>query len=228
MLPHHYSRHFYRISFSRLQNDRNVICQQFIAVEKHTFCFWRMYNDKMILCCPIAVLCYLFFINFSIYLTKNRKNRIFLKILCKKDNISYFCCNFAADITLLYNNWIFACGEVQFLIVNTLSLVFSKYFRNFVAIKYLSLMKYIKGEDRRQYVLFPACLDEYIEQDNPVRYIDAFVDSQDLEELGFNHTKREAPGNGGRPSYDPSDILKLLIYGYFNSIRSSRKFFTTA
>ena len=84
-------------------------------------------------------------------------------------------------------------------------------------------MKYIKGEDRRQYVLFPACLDEYIEQDNPVRYIDAFVDSQDLEELGFNHTKREAPGNGGRPSYDPSDILKLLIYGYFNSIRSSRK-----
>ena len=36
-------------------------------------------------------------------------------------------------------------------------------------------MKYIKGEDRRQYVLFPACLDEYIEQDNPVRYIDAFV-----------------------------------------------------
>ena len=84
-------------------------------------------------------------------------------------------------------------------------------------------MKYIKGEDRRQYVLFPACLDEYIEQDNPVRYIDAFVDSQDLEELGFNHTKREAPRNGGRPSYDPSDILKLLIYGYFNSIRSSRK-----
>ena len=42
-------------------------------------------------------------------------------------------------------------------------------------------MKYIKGEDRRQYVLFPACLDEYIEQDNPVRYIDAFVDSLDLE-----------------------------------------------
>ena len=49
-------------------------------------------------------------------------------------------------------------------------------------------MKYIKGEDRRQYVLFPACLDEYIEQDNPVRYNDAFVDSQNLEELGFNHT----------------------------------------
>lgn len=52
---------------------------------------------------------------------------------------------------------------------------------------------------------------------------DGSTDNQDLEELGFNHTKREAPGNGGRPSYDPSDILKLLIYGYFNSIRSSRK-----
>ena len=55
---------------------------------------------------------------------------------------------------------------------------------------------------------------------------DGSTDNQDLEELGFNHTKREAPGNGGRPSYDPSDILKLLIYGYFNSIRSSRKFTT--
>lgn len=76
-------------------------------------------------------------------------------------------------------------------------MVFSKYSRNFLSIKYLSLMKYNKGEDRRQYVLFPAYLDEYIEQDNPVRYIVAFVDSQDLEELGFNHTKREAPGNGG-------------------------------
>ena len=43
-----------------------------------------------------------------------------------------------------------------------------------------------------------------------------------LYDIGLNHTKREAPGNGGRPSYDPSDILKLLIYGYFNSIRSSR------
>ena len=52
------------------------------------------------------VLYYLFFINFSIYLTKNRKNRIFLQILCKKkDNISYFCCNFAADIKLLHNNF---------------------------------------------------------------------------------------------------------------------------
>ena len=84
-------------------------------------------------------------------------------------------------------------------------------------------MKYIKGEDRRQYAFLPACLDEYIEQDNPVRYIDAAVEKLDLEELGFTHTYRVTPGKGGRPPYDPSDMLKLLIYGCFNSIRSSRK-----
>lgn len=84
-------------------------------------------------------------------------------------------------------------------------------------------MKYIKGEDRRQYVLFPACLDEYIEQDSPVRYIDAFVDSLDLAELGFDHMSEEKFEKGGRPPYDPSDLVKLYVYGYFNSIRSSRK-----
>lgn len=83
MLPHHYSRHFYRISFSRLQNDRNVICQQFIAVEKHTFCFWRMYNDKMILCCPIAVLCYFLLISRFILL-KIGKIEYFWRFYAKK------------------------------------------------------------------------------------------------------------------------------------------------
>lgn len=84
-------------------------------------------------------------------------------------------------------------------------------------------MKYIKGEDRRQYVLFPACLDEFIEQDSPVRYIDAFVDSLDLAELGFSHMSEEKFEKGGRPPYDPSDLVKLYVYGYFNSVRSSRK-----
>lgn len=84
-------------------------------------------------------------------------------------------------------------------------------------------MKYIKGEDRRQYVLFPTCLDEYVGQDSPVRYIDAFVDSLDLAELGFTHMSEEKFEKGGRPPYDPSDLVKLLIYGYFNSVRSSRK-----
>lgn len=58
----------------------------------------------------------------------------------------------------------------------TLYLWFSRYiFVTLIAIKYLSLIKYLKGEDRRQYVLFPACLGEYIEQDNPVCYIVAFL-----------------------------------------------------
>ncbi len=84
-------------------------------------------------------------------------------------------------------------------------------------------MNYIKGEDRRQYVLFPACLDEYIEQDSPVRYIDAFVDHLDLAELGFTHMSAQEFEKGGRPPYDPSDLVKLYVYGYFNSVRSSRK-----
>ena len=84
-------------------------------------------------------------------------------------------------------------------------------------------MKYIKGEDRRQYVLFPACLDEYFEQDSPVRYIEAFVGSLDLAELGFARVSEKEYEKGGRPPYDPSDLVKLYVYGYFNSIRSSRK-----
>lgn len=80
-------------------------------------------------------------------------------------------------------------------------------------------MAYIKGMDRCQ-----MCLPEYIEdmvpQDSPVRVIDRFVDSLDMKELGF---LKAEPADTGRPSYDPRDLLKLYIYGYFNKIRSSRK-----
>lgn len=80
-------------------------------------------------------------------------------------------------------------------------------------------MAYIKGMDRSQ-----MCLPEYIEdmvpQDSPVRVIDRFVDSLDMKELGF---RKAEPAETGRPSYDPRDLLKLYIYGYFNKIRSSRK-----
>ena len=82
-------------------------------------------------------------------------------------------------------------------------------------------MSYIQGDDRRVCLLFPPCIDEYVEKDNPVRIIDKFVDGLDIESLGFNHTSVSA--KGGRPPYDPKDMLKLYIYGYFNSIRSSRK-----
>lgn len=80
-------------------------------------------------------------------------------------------------------------------------------------------MKYIKGHNRNQLVLFPTSLDAVIEQDNEVRFIDLFVESLDIAEMNFNigHTEN------GRPAYHPKDLLKLYIYGYLNSIRYSRK-----
>ena len=59
-----------------------------------------------------------------------------------------------------------------------------------------------------------------MEKENPVRFIDAFVDSLNMEKLGFKHA---LPINLGRPPYNPSDLLKLYVYGYLNQIRSSRK-----
>lgn len=81
-------------------------------------------------------------------------------------------------------------------------------------------MRYVSGIPRQQLALFPESLDEYIAADNPVRFIDAFVDSLDLAELGFTRTEL---AETGRPPYDPRDLLKLYIYGYLNRIRSSRK-----
>lgn len=81
-------------------------------------------------------------------------------------------------------------------------------------------MSYIEGTSRSQSVLFPESLDEYITQDNPVRFLDAFVDGLRVEELGFGHS---VPEGTGRPPYDPRDLLKLYVYGYLNGVRSSRK-----
>ena len=84
-------------------------------------------------------------------------------------------------------------------------------------------MKYVEGEAREQLTLLPDSIEDYIGEDNPVRVIDAFVDSLDLEEMGI---KRATPNDMGRPSYDPRDLLKLYVYGYFNRIRSSRRLMT--
>lgn len=81
-------------------------------------------------------------------------------------------------------------------------------------------MKYITGESRNQIVLLPDCIEDYVGKDNPVRVIDAFVNQINMDWLGF---KRAKPNDTGRPSYDPRDLLKLYIYGYFSKIRSSRK-----
>lgn len=82
------------------------------------------------------------------------------------------------------------------------------------------MSEHIPGFERAQAILFPDTLDDYVDEDNPVRFIDAFVDSLDLEKLGF---KKVEPNEMGRPSYNPYDLLKLYVYGYLNQVRSSRK-----
>src|SRR5918996_2642537 len=81
-------------------------------------------------------------------------------------------------------------------------------------------MGYIEGIAREQLILFPESLDEYITADNPVRFIDAWVDSLDLTALGFSQS---VPAETGRPGYDPRALLKLYLYGYLNRTRSSRQ-----
>lgn len=81
-------------------------------------------------------------------------------------------------------------------------------------------MGYIRGKSRYQGELISASLDEQIEQTNPIRVIDAFIDSVDERELGIT---RARPAETGRPAYAPKDLLKLYLYGYMNRIRSSRR-----
>src|SRR5947199_8151379 len=81
-------------------------------------------------------------------------------------------------------------------------------------------MAHIPGHDRSQMLLLPEAVDDYVGPDNPVRFIEAFVDSLDLEAAGF---ARVEPRATGRPGYAPADLLKLYIYGSLNRVRSSRR-----
>ena len=80
--------------------------------------------------------------------------------------------------------------------------------------------RYIDGQDRTQSVLFPERLDDWIDEGNPVRAVDVFVDALDLKELGF---ERALPADTGRPAYHPATLLKIYIYGYLNRVQSSRR-----
>jgi transposase len=82
------------------------------------------------------------------------------------------------------------------------------------------MRRFVEGADRGQGTLFPECLDSWIEEDNPVRVIDAFVDRLALGELGFGGVE---PAETGRPAYHPSVLLKLYVYGYLNRVQSSRR-----
>jgi transposase len=82
------------------------------------------------------------------------------------------------------------------------------------------MKRFIEGTDRNQATLLPECLDDWVDEGNPMRVVDAFVDALDLKRLGFDGMVPEVTG---RPSYHPSALLKLYIYGYLNRIQSSRR-----
>src|ERR1700741_3940907 len=79
---------------------------------------------------------------------------------------------------------------------------------------------FVEEADRGQWTLLPECLDDFIDDSNPVRVIDAFVDALDLAKMSFEGVE---PAATGRPSYHPSVLLKLYIYGYLNRVQSSRR-----
>src|SRR5499427_2356065 len=82
------------------------------------------------------------------------------------------------------------------------------------------MKRFVAGADRAQSTLLPESLDDWVDESNPVRVIDAFVDALDIAELGFEGVE---PAVTGRPSYHPSALLKLYIYGYLNRVQSSRR-----
>ena len=82
------------------------------------------------------------------------------------------------------------------------------------------MKRFIEGSNREQGMLFPEHLADFVDEDNPVRVVDAFVGALDLGNLGFAGV---LPAATGRPSYHPSALLKIYIYGYLNRVHSSRR-----
>ena len=82
------------------------------------------------------------------------------------------------------------------------------------------MKRFVEGVERGQATLLPESLDDFVHSDNPVRVVDVFVDELDLRDLGFESVD---PCSTGRPSYHPSVLLKLYIYGYLNRVQSSRR-----
>src|SRR5450432_3901818 len=82
------------------------------------------------------------------------------------------------------------------------------------------MTRFVVGDDRSQSTLFPERLDDYLDEDNPVRAVDVFVDELDLAGLGFGGVEPEATG---RPAYHPATLLKIYVYEYLNRVQSSRR-----
>src|SRR3974390_3554547 len=81
-----------------------------------------------------------------------------------------------------------------------------------------SMRRFVEGTDRGQWTLLPECLDDFIDESNPVRVIDVFFDALGLAEMTFEGVE---PAATGRPSYHPSVVRKLYIYGYLTRVQSS-------
>ena len=82
------------------------------------------------------------------------------------------------------------------------------------------MKRFIESDDRMQGILFTEYLEDYVSENNPARVVVVFVEHLDIGALGFNGA---GPAITGRPSYHPSILLKLYIYGYLNRIQSSRR-----
>ena len=80
------------------------------------------------------------------------------------------------------------------------------------------MRRFVEEADRGQWTLLPECLDDFIDESNPIRLIDVFVDALDLAKMSCDGVE---PAATGRPSYHPSVLLKLYIYGYLNRVQSS-------
>lgn len=76
------------------------------------------------------------------------------------------------------------------------------------------MRRFVEEADRGQWMLLPECLDDFIDESNPVRVIDAFVDALDLARWAL----RACPSRN-RPSYHPSVLLKLYMCGYLNWVQ---------
>jgi transposase len=88
-------------------------------------------------------------------------------------------------------------------------------------IRFMTNHPFKTGVSREQASFLPARVEDYVDRNNPVRAIDAFVDALNLAQLGFCYPR--APGGPGQPGYDPTDLLKLYLYGYIHRVRSSRR-----
>ena len=79
-------------------------------------------------------------------------------------------------------------------------------------------MSYLNVQDRFQIQM--RSMDQFFDKENPVRFVDAFVEQLELDKLGFQIATMKTEG---RPAFNPKVFLKLYFYGYLNGLRSSRK-----